>query len=47
MQHKILQTGLHTIIDNKGRVHVYTEEEYTHLTWWEKTKIKYNLKTIK
>lgn len=47
MTHKILQTGLHAIIDNKSRVHVYTEKEYTHLTWWEKTKMKYNLKTIK
>ncbi len=46
MQHKILQTGLHAIIDKKGRVHVYTEKEYTHLTWWGRIKMKYNLKTI-
>jgi len=46
MTHKILQTGLHTIIDKKGRVHVYTEQEYTHLTWWDRVKLKYNLKSI-
>jgi len=46
MQHKVLPTGLHTIIDKKGRVHVYTEKEYTHLTWWSQIKIKFNLKSI-
>lgn len=42
MEHKIVN-GLHTIIDSKGHVHVYTEREYTQLTWWSKVKQKYNL----
>jgi len=44
MIHKVLPTGLHSLIDNRGRVHIYTEEEYTHMTWWEKVKLKYNLR---
>jgi hypothetical protein len=40
-EHKILQTGLHCIIDNKGRVEVYTEKEYTFKTWWKRMKSKY------
>jgi len=43
MEHKIVN-GLHCIIDKRGRVNVYTEKEYIHLTWWNKIKIKYNLK---
>ena len=43
MQHKIVN-GLHCIIDKRGRVNVYTEKEYTHLQWWKKIQIKYNLK---
>jgi len=46
MQHKVLSTGLHTILDDKGRVHVFTESEYTHLSWWKQIKIKFNLKSI-
>ena len=44
MKHKVLPTGLHSLIDNRGRVHIFTEEEYTHMTWWEKVKLKYNLR---
>jgi hypothetical protein len=45
MIHKVLPTptGLHSIIDNRGRVHIFTEEEYTHMTWWTKVKLKYKL----
>lgn len=39
-EHKILSSGLHAIIIN-GRVHIYTEKEYEHLTWWELVKLKY------
>ena len=41
MRHKILQSGLHAIIVN-GRVNIYTEEEYQHLNWWSRVKLKYN-----
>ena len=40
-EHKVLATGLHCIIDKKGRVHVYTEKEYEHLSWWDYQRIKY------
>lgn len=43
MTHKILPSGLHAITDSKGRIHIYTEQEYQHITWWLKVKIKYNL----
>jgi len=43
IQHKVLPTGLHCIIDNNGVVHVYTEKEYCHFEWWIKIKMKYNL----
>lgn len=38
--HKILATGLHSIIIN-GRVYIYTEKEYQHLTWWDIVKLRY------
>ena len=41
VQHKILSTGLHCLIDKKGHVSVYTEKEYAHLSWWQKQKLKY------
>jgi hypothetical protein len=44
-QHKILATGLHCVINDKGRVEVYTEKEYAKIealtSWWEKMKRKY------
>ena len=40
-KHKILSTGLHCLIDNKGHVSVYTEKEYAHLSWWKRMKSKY------
>ena len=40
-EHKVLPTGLHTILDGKGRVHVFTEDEYLHITWWTKVKRKF------
>ena len=44
MTHKILATGLHCIINSKGRVYVFTEDEYQHLSWWQSVLIKYDLK---
>ena len=41
LKHVVLATGLHCIIDNKGHVHVYTEKEYEHLSWWDYQRIKY------
>lgn len=41
MIHKILPTGLH-ILEVRGRVSVYTEKEYQHLSWWNLVKLKYN-----
>ena len=41
IEHKVLATGLHCITDKKGRVHVYTEKEYEHLSWWDHQRIKY------
>ena len=35
-EHKILETGLHCLIDDKGRVEVYTEEEYETISIIEK-----------
>lgn len=29
--------------DGTIRIEVLTEEEYSHLSWWKKTKLKYNL----
>jgi hypothetical protein len=43
MIHKVLPTGLHSLIDKKGRVHIFTEKEYTHMSWWTKVKLKYEL----
>ncbi len=40
-KHKVLPTGLHTIMDAKGRVHVFTENEYLHITWWTRIKRKF------
>ena len=42
MEHKITTTGLHCIINSKGRVFVFTEEEYEHLKWWQLVRIKYD-----
>ena len=42
---KILPTSLHCLIDDKGRVHVYTEKEYNTISilnpWWKRMKSKY------
>ena len=44
-EHIVLETGLHCLIDNKGRVEVYTEEEYNTISilnlWWNRMKSKY------
>ena len=41
MIHRIVN-GLH-ILESNGFVNVYTEKEYSHLTWWDTVKLKYNL----
>ena len=35
MKHIILPTGLHAITEKSGRVHIFTEREYTHLSGGE------------
>lgn len=42
MIHRVVNK-LH-IIEVKGRVNVFTEKEYEHLTWWQLVKLKYDLK---
>jgi hypothetical protein len=44
MTHKIVN-GLHCIISAKGTVDVYTEKEYQEFNWWNRMKLKYNLKS--
>jgi hypothetical protein len=39
-RHIVLPTGLHCIIDKKNHVHVFTEAEYLHITWWSRVKRK-------
>ena len=39
-RHIVLPTGLHCIIDKKNHVHVFTEDEYLHTTWWSRVKRK-------
>lgn len=39
-EHKVLQTGLHCIIDKNNHVHVFTEDEFLHITWWSRVKRK-------
>lgn len=35
-QHKILPSGLHAIVDQKNRVHIYTELEYnSYKVYWK------------
>ena len=47
------ETGLtiiHRQVKNAIRVEVYTDEQLEkqyHLTWWQRVKRKFNLKTIK
>lgn len=41
IRHVVTETQLHCITDNTGHVHVYTQKEYNHLTWWELIKLKY------
>lgn len=45
VKHIVLPTGLHCLIDKKGRVEVYTEKEYAKIealtSWWKKMKSKY------
>ena len=44
-EHRVLETGLHCLIDDKGRVEVYTEKEYNTISilnpWWKRMKSKY------
>jgi hypothetical protein len=43
MKHKVLETGLHCITTKKGRVYVFTENEYQHLTWWNLVRLRYEI----
>lgn len=48
MKHKVLSTGLHCLIDKRGKVRVYTESEYQHECWWQRISEKLtNLTHIK
>lgn len=39
--HRILPSGLHAVIRESGRVDIYTEAEWNHLSWWDVMKLKY------
>lgn len=39
--HKILPSGVHAVIRKSGRVDIYTEAEWQHLSWWELVKLKH------
>jgi hypothetical protein len=41
MTHKILPSGLHCLVLDTGRIEIYTETEWRHLSWWETVKLKY------
>jgi len=41
MTHKILPSGVHAVIRESGRVDIYTEAEWQHLSWWEFIKLKH------
>lgn len=43
MKHKVLETGLHCITNKKGKVYVFTENEYQHLTWWNLVRLRYEI----
>jgi len=38
-KHKVVNKQ-HCIEDNKGKIHVFTEQEWEHITWWNKLKKK-------
>jgi len=44
-EHIVLETGLHCLIDDKGRVEVHTEKEYSIISilnpWWKRMKSKH------
>jgi hypothetical protein len=43
MKHKVLSTGLHCITNSKGRVYVFTEKEYQHMSWWQSVRLRYEI----
>jgi hypothetical protein len=49
IRHIVLSNGMHILhlkdADENGiEVLVLTEQEYEHLTWWDRVKIKFNIK---
>ena len=43
MKHKVLSTGLHCITNSKGRVYVFTDKEYQHMSWWKSVRLRYEI----
>ena len=46
MKHKVLETGIHCIINESGTVYVFTENEYNeyqHFTWWNLVRLRYGI----
>jgi len=37
--HKVLPSGLHAVIDQENKIHIYTEEEFKHIHWWTRAKM--------
>jgi len=51
LKHIVLPSGLHAIQTRQDgsdiiRTEIFTEEEYQHFTWWNRTKFKLNLLTL-
>ena len=51
LKHIVLPSGLHAIQTRQDgskaiRTEIFTEEEYQHFTWWNRTKFKFNLLTL-
>lgn len=51
LNHIVLPSGLHALQTRQDgtnviRTEIFTEEEYQHFTWWNRTKFKLNLLTL-
>jgi hypothetical protein len=38
-QHKVLPSGVHSVIDQDNVVHIFTEEEFRQIHWWTRAKM--------
>lgn len=38
---KQLPSGVWAVIDGKGVIEIYTNQEYKHINWWNKVTQKY------